>query len=504
MDDPGVADPRLRPGLGSAATAGFFWLFAQSVSARLLGFFSQLMLAWLLSPADFGIIGLAYTITGVAQALVSFGVDDVLLQRQRHMAHWSSAAFWISLSLATLGMLAIAVAAPFAARIYRSPDLVWIILLLAIAMPIRTLATVPTVSIRLEMDFRFLAAYNTFEIFSVQLLTVGFAWIGLGAFSFALPLPIIAVFKAVLFWRRSPPLYNRRLKQVQVLYMLGRSTIVFVTRTIIEIVNQGDYIVLGLIATKSEVGLYFFAFRFSVQPVRMLSGNFVNVILPAFAQLTDQPARQTDAAIRACRLLSYLVVPFCFLQAALAGPGLQLLFGQRWQGAIPLVQLLSIGLPFDAVSWISGSLLSARREFGRAFRFAAVSAPVFFGLVIGGAWLHGVIGVATAVVVYYMTYPPFCSILILRSNNASTTTILELYFMPVVLAGLAIGAAYLTSLSPPLVTHNLLRVIVISALGSLFYTAALAVFRRDILAEILRRFERPFRKLIKPRRHSAA
>ena len=277
--------------------------------------------------------------------------------------------------------------------------------------------------------------------------------------------------------------------------MLGSSTTVFVTRTVIEIVNQGDYIVLGVIASKSAVGLYFFAFRFSVQPIRMLFGNFINVLLPVLADPIDQPQRQIDAIIRACRLLSCLVVPFCFLQAALAGPGLQLLFGHRWQDAIPLVQLLSIGLPFDAVSWITGSLLSARREFSRALRFAAVSAPLFFGMVIGGPWLHGLIGVATAVVAYYVIYPPICSILILCPNDLRITTILELYFMPVLLAGFAIDAVYLTSLTPLLVGHNLLRIVVICALSGLLHPAALAVGRRDMLNEILRRFEDPLRRL---------
>ena len=483
--------PRLEPGLSKAATRGVMWLFAQSISARVTGLFSQLVLASLLTPADFGIIGLAYTITGIAQSLISFGVDDVLLQRQKRMTYWSSAAFWISLSLGSVGMLTMMAAAPVAARVYHSRNLVEVILVLAVAMPIRTLATVPTVSIRLAMGFRFLAVYNSSEIVAVQLLTIGFAWLGFGALSFALPVPLAAMVKAVLFCRRSPPLTNRRPKQVQLLYMLSRSGVVFLTRTIISIVNQGDYIVLGLTATKSDVGLYYFAFRSAVQPIVMLSGNFTSVMLPAFAQLTDQPTRQANAVVRACRLLSYLVVPICFLQAALAGPGLLLLFGKRWQGSIHLMQLLSVGLPFDAVSWITGSLLTARGEFGRALRFAAASAPLFFGLVVSGAWLQGPIGVATAVVTYYMIYPPLCSILILRSNNVRVRTILELYLMPVLLAGPAVGLPYLISLSSILTGHNLLRVIVISTLSCMFYVSALVGLRRDILVESLQRFGEP-------------
>ncbi len=474
--------------LARAATSGVIWLIAQSLSARLLGFFSQLILAALLMPADFGIIGLANTVTGIAQVLVGFGVDDVLLQRQRTMRMWSTPAFWISLTLGTLGMIAVMIAAPIAALAYHSRSVLWLILILAVAMPIRTLATVPGVQIRLTMNFRFLAAYNTFEIAALQLGTIVFAWAGLGAYSFAIPVPLLALVKAGLFWWKAPPVIWRRFRLVQLRYMFGNSSIVFASRSIIEVVNQGDYIVLGLIASHNVVGLYYFAFRVSVQPVRMLAGNFNNVLFPALVQLRDEPGRQADAALRASRLLSYLVVPFCFLQAALAGPGLALLFGSRWLGAIPIVQLLSIGLPFDAVSWITGSLLSARREFSRSLLYAAVSAPLFFGAVIVGGKLDGAIGVASAVVVFYAVYPPVCSILILHTGGIRTWHVLELYVMPLLLAGSTTLLAYAASLLPGISGSNLARVIVIGGLNVVLYPVSLYLMRRDVFVQIAGRF----------------
>ena len=481
------ADPG-KTSLSRAATSGVIWLIAQSMSARLLGFFSQLILAALLMPADFGIIGLANTVTGIAQVLVGFGVDDVLLQRQRTMRMWSTPAFWISLTLGTLGMVGVMIAAPFAALAYHSHSVLWLILILAIAMPIRTLATVPSVQIRLAMNFRFLAAYNTFEIAALQLGIIVFAWAGLGAYSFALPVPLLALVKAGLFWRKAPPVIWRRFRLVQLRYMFGNSSIVFASRTIIEFVNQGDYIVLGLIASHNVVGLYYFAFRVSVQPVRMLAGNFNNVLFPALVQLRDEPSRQADAALRASRLLSYLVVPFCFLQAALAGPGLTLLFGARWLGAIPIVQLLSIGLPFDAVSWITGSLLSARREFSRSLLYAAVSAPLFFGSVIIGGKLDGAIGVASAVVVFYAVYPPVCSLLILRAGGIRTWHVLELYVMPLLVAGSTTLLAYAASLLPGISESNLARVFVIGGLNVVLYPVSLYMVRRDVFLQVAGRF----------------
>ncbi|MBB2200962.1 lipopolysaccharide biosynthesis protein [Gluconacetobacter tumulisoli] len=475
-------------GLGKAATSGFLWLLVQSVAARGIGFVSQLALAWLLTPADFGVIGLAYTVFGIANALVSFGVDDVLLQRQKAIMLWTAPAFWICLSLGMLGMVGMLAAAPFAARWYHSPELVGLIAALAVATPIKTLATVPSVRIRADMNFRFLAAYNTFEIFALQLGTILLAWLGCGAYSFAIPIPALAVIKAALFWWKAPPRIGRMFRKVQLQYILGSSTTVFATRTIIEIVNQGDYIVLGLIASHSVVGLYFFAFRFSAQPVRMLAGNFINVLLPAFAQLRGDPPRQTEAALKACRLLAYMVVPFCFMQAALAGPGLHILFGERWIKAVPYVQILSMGLPFDAVSWITGSLLSARREFRAGLIFALISAPIFFGMAIAGGLLGSAFGVAVAVAIYYFTYPPLCSLLILRRCGVAVGRVLELYIMPFLVSALAIGGGYLISVMPVIRTYDLARIIVIGGVGTGLYPVILYVLRRDVFDQLCDRF----------------
>ncbi|MCQ9154263.1 oligosaccharide flippase family protein [Acidomonas methanolica] len=489
--------------ISRAATSGFIWLFVQSFAARGAGFVSQLILARLLLPADWGTIALAQTVTQIANSLVSFGVDDVLLQRQKTIGSWLAPAFWISFSFGMIGMLAMFAIAPLAAHWYHSGDLVGLICLIAVATPLRTLATVPSVVIRSEMDFRFLAVYNTFEIVALQTLTIIFAWMNFGAYSFALPFPLLGFVKAIYFWRRSPPTIFRRFRRVQVHYILGSSSIVFASRTLVEILNQGDYIVLGLIASKTVVGLYFFAFRFSVQPVRMLAGNFNNVLFPALTTLRSEPLKQAQAALKASRLLAYLVMPFCFLQAAMAAPGLHLLFGERWMKAVPYVQILSIGLPFDAMSWISGALLSARREFWRAFYFAAVATPLFFGVALLGGKLGGALGVALAVALYYFIYPPVTSLLVFCRLGVGLSTVMEMYFMPSLLAGAAVLGGYLVSLLPYVRDYDLIRVILIGCVGLPFYWGLLVLFRPDIHAQLRDRMLNLFGRFARRREASA-
>ena len=476
------------PGVGKAATSGFVWLIVQSLASRGIGFVTQLILARLLMPEDFGIIGLALTVTTIANTLISFGVDEVLLQRQKTIGFWETPAFWLSFGISFLGMLGMFAIAPLAAKWYHSPNLIGLIVAIAIATPLRALATVPTARIRAELDFRFLAIYNTFDIFALQILTVVLAACNFGPYAFALPYPIVGLLRAVWVWRRSAPRLNRRFRPVQLRYLFRNSTYVLFTRVLIELVGQGDYIVLGLITSKIEVGFYFFAFRFSAQPVRMLAGNVTSVIFPALAQFRSDTEKQVSAVVRACRLLAYLVMPFCFLQAALAHPALHLLFGERWMKAVPYVAILSVGLPFDAMSWVTGSLLSARRDFRTAFFYQLASAPIFYGMIITGGWLYSTMGVAIAVAVYYFTLPQIISYMILMKNKVSWKTITEFYFVPSLFSIVAASIGVACSRLPGLEKNDFLQCLIIGIVMVSIYIGLVAAFRRNMLSEILERF----------------
>lgn len=485
-----VSGAQQKSGVGKAATSGFLWLAFQSLAARGIGFFSQLILARLLMPEDFGLIGLALTVTSIADALISFGIDEVLLQREKGILHWETPAFWLSFGISLIGMAGMCAIAPFAAAKYHSPALTGLIIAIALASPLKALAIVPAVKIRSQMDFRFQATYDTFDIFALQLLTILFAAAGLKAYAFALPFPITALCRAIWFWRRARPAVTRRFRSVQVRYLLNNSTFVLLTRALIQFIGQGDYIVLGLIASKVEVGYYFFAFRFSAQPVRMLAGNVTNVVFPALTQFRNDPARQVDAVIRAARLLGYLVMPFCFLQAALAHPGLHLLFGERWMRAVPYVVILSVGLPFDAISWITASLLAARREFYRGFYYQVIGAPLFYLMVGVAGYLKGPMGVAGAVALYYFIWPPATSYFTLVTNGVSWKVVAECYFMPAFLACVAAGAGLFCATLPGIRSSDLAQCCTIGLVMGAVYVGLLAAFRREMLGAIISRFRK--------------
>ncbi len=470
--------------LGRRALHGLVWMLAQNVAARAFSIVSQLVLASLLLPAEFGLIGLTYTVTSVAATLTNVGIEDVLMQRQRALRLWTGAAFWIIFGLASLAGVLVVAAAPLAAAAYKAPGLVGLLVVAALAMPINALASVPGMIMRSRMQFGTLAIYGTAEMFAQALMTIVFAWAGLGAYSFVIPAPILAVARTLIFWRLVKSGTSLRPMRKRWKYVVNNTAAIFLTRIIITFINQGDYMVLGLVATQDIVGGYYFGFRLAAQPLWILAGNFSGVIFPALAQLKGDPKRQGAAALKASNLLSFCVMPLAMLQAAAAGPLVASLFGHKWLTSIPIIQLLSIGLAFDAVSWVAGSLLNARGEFGVGLRYLLIQGPLFFLLVTIGARLDQAIGVACGVCAFYAISQPVYVWAVYRRLGIGARAVAMIYLRPTAYAGVAVGLGLLASMPRWFEGNPLLRVLIIGVVGVGIYAGLVRWLATEVWSEL--------------------
>ncbi len=485
LSEVGSGGPAPGGGMSGRTALGIFWFILQNLSSRATAFLSQIVLAWLLSPADFGLIGLTYVVTNIVSQLVNFGVDDVLVQRQRHVRFWAGSALWVGLALGLLGAAIVLLCAPAMSWLYHAPRLVGLLAVLAISMPIGTLSTVPTVILRSQLRFKFLAGYNAFELIGQQVFTIVLAWRGFGAYAFVIPVPIMAVVRVVVFWIVGRPPLRFRLHRAQGGYLLRNGAAVFGSKLIVSAIGQGDYAILGVFASNATVGAYFFAFRLAAQPVFVLAGNFAAVIYPVLSQFKADLGRQRDAALRASKLLAHIVMPLSVIQAGVAAPLLHAFFGARWLAAIPLIQILSIGLAFDAPPWIAGALLGARGQFRRGFVYSLVSLPVFFALVLAGTAMLGARGTALGVAAYYLLYGPTYSYAVFRADGVRLGAVLALYLKPVLLsaAALAVGLAAAAGVDR-IFAQDLVRACVIGAVATLAYIPLSRLFAPDEFEEV--------------------
>ena len=160
------------------------------------------------------------------------------------------------------------------------------------------------------------------------------------------------------------------------------------------------------------------------------------------------------------------------------------MFGTRWDSAVPLVQILSLGLPGDALAWVAGALLIARGEFKRDMRLVALFTPPFFVCVVLGVWLGGAVGVATGVSLFYALIKPLNSWLVFR-RAMRLADILQIYVLPLALGLVTIGAASGLASLPVFGGDRIVQIALIGVLGPVFYLAGLRAIAPSTLAEMM-------------------
>lgn len=409
MSNPAGSSPGTTS-LRQKTTRGAMWIAAQAGATRVITVVQQLALAWLLSKADFGLIALTYTVSSFVAMMSNPGIDLVLVQRTRQYRHWATPAFWLGMTTSVLAMVfTIFVAAPVASKLYDQPKIIGLIVVLGFALPLQALQIVPKAQLQIQMRFRSIVLLGILNSALTAILTIGAAALGFGAYSFVLPVPIAAAIMALATWRaagtrvRFAPDFHRWK------HLFGNSAVVGVVKVLYLVINQADYVVLGLIGLPdAQIGAYSFAFNVAIQPSRLISSNIPVVLFPGLSHLVLDPEKQARAALRAMRLLMLIVVPTCGLQIVLAEPMFRLLFPPRWMDAVLPCQILTVALMINSGTWPAYSLLMARKEYVRQLWIVTVSALLFVAIMVVATWIAAsILSVAIGVAIFHFVYNPF-------------------------------------------------------------------------------------------------
>jgi PST family polysaccharide transporter len=473
--------------LARATAKGAALAFGQNVAFRIINLVSQLVLARLLAPADFGQVTLVLATMAFLNQFTDFGIEDVLISRIRALRYWIGPAYGLSLTLAVLAGAIMMAVSPLLGALYRIHDFVLLSLPPALNMALCGLSTIPGAKLRAELRFGVLSAYNLTELTLIQIATVALAWNGFGAFSFVLPLPFMAAAKAVIL-QRYAQVPMRRLFRVRTWRrMLGRSSLAFGQRLLLGVREQGDNVMLGLMASQSVVGAYALGFRLAAQPVYLLIRSLSVALLPAVAQLASDPARQAQMAVRSAQILAYVVTPLSFLEAATAGPILEMLFGPKWRPAVPFVEILSIGLAFEVLPCVGGALANARGRFRFQFQAAIVTTACFLAAIFLGFQIDGPTGLALAVAVYFAVMSLTYGLLAFRPMDRLFATLFKLWFAPFALSAIGVGAGAWAANALAPNRNSLVNVALTIVISALAYSAALGLAHRRTAATLLAR-----------------
>jgi O-antigen/teichoic acid export membrane protein len=272
---------------------------------------------------------------------------------------------------------------------------------------------------------------------------------------------------------------------VRLLMLLRRSAVVAGSKFVNTLNVQGDYIVLGVLATTSAVGFYYFAFRLAAAPIRTIATSLSSVLFPAMTRLKGDPARMSSSAVKAAILLAWLATPLSYFQIAVAAPALRLFFGDKWDPSIAVIQLLGLGLAIEGIMAITRTYLSAAGKFNLIFAVSLINAVGFISACIVGTLLGSINGLALAVSLFYLITQPVLFALLVDHTGHRLGNIWRIFVLPVITSAAAFGVAWGVSTLAWVPQTPLFAICVISLIGWPLFLLLLRLSAPDALEQLI-------------------
>lgn len=387
---------QVRLNLGPRARSALGWqLLAQGTTTG-VQMVVNIILARLLMPSDFGILGIATMMIGLVGIFHTLGLPQALIQRREvHPVHLAS-AFWGTLLMGLLLWGLMMAIAPAVGAFFAEPRMVSVLRVTALCFLIAPFGAVPRATLQRVLDGRrpFYATLAGTVVGGV--VGVGMALAGYGYWSLVgtqLAASLVGTVGICALAGYVPPL-SPTLRGVKDLYVFG---VGFTGVGLFNhVADQADYFVVGRWLGTAELGLYTRAFTLISQPLGMVSATLTPVLFPTFSRIQDDPARARALLARVLTGIATFTFPALALFGVTAPELIPLVFGRQWSGAVVPAQILAAAGMIRTVANPGGAVIKAfGRVYGEAWAHAGCAAVVAVAAVLGSRW--GITGVSWGV-----------------------------------------------------------------------------------------------------------
>jgi len=364
---------------------------------------STVVLAHMLTPADFGLVAMVTAITGLGQAFADLGLSEATIQHPEINHDQVSKLFWVNVAIGLSLTIITASMAPFLAWFYHERRLKAITYVLSLTFLIGGLRVQHDALLRRNMQFLALAVRDIIAYGLAVPTAIVLAWRGAGYWAIvALPLTLNMT-QMTLSWvmARWMPGLPRRNARVRPLITFGGG--VAASYLTFNFTRSADSILIGWYWGAGRLGLYSRAMNLLLLPVRQLGTPARSVAVPAFSRLQNDPDRLARFYLRTANLIMWITAPIFGFLFVSATPVIVLALGRQWRAAGPVFQILAIfalgQLLYESAVW----LLVSRGHSRRLLKLTLIMCPITvcsyaIGLPFGikGVALSGALGMLLA------------------------------------------------------------------------------------------------------------
>src|SRR3989339_1555998 len=379
--------------------SGLNWSFIGNNLLAVINIVVGIILARLLVPQDFGLLGMTYVFLGLAELFVTLGmgfsIQRIKILTKEHIRVATTTTIFSSAVIYLIFWFF----APYISKFYAEERLISIIRVLSSIFIIQGLVTVSYGQIRRDLDFEYILKIDLISM----LLGYGFisstlAFLGFGVCRLVYGRIASAVISAIITIIKVPINLQPLIKKQEFKDLAGFGGGISLSNLIFYASSNVDLLIVGKLLNSHLLGVYTRALNLMKESLTKVTGGIYNVLFPAFAAVQDDPEKLKIAYLRTIQTVSFFVYPLLISMIVTAQYVIKGLYGVKWEGAITSFQILALAGILRTTLPYSGALAQAT---GKVY-IEAFQQFIYF-LILGGCALYavrfGIEGIAVAILV---------------------------------------------------------------------------------------------------------
>lgn len=363
------------------------------------------MLARLLDPGEFGILGMAIVFTGFAQLFADFGIGSAIIQNRKLDDLVLSSSFWANTGVALLLVVSLAAASPLVAMFYNNPVLGPVVAVLSASLFFSGLTVIPRAILYKQMEFSKVAKAQVIGSFLGSLAAVSLALEGFGIWSLVAQPLLGSAVVAWLTYAYSGWKPKREFSWSSIQSLLHFSAGVIGSDLLNYANRNADNLLIGKFLGSGALGYYSLAYQLMLYPLEQVAGVIVRVLFPTLAQLQVDMVRFRQAYLKSVSAIALVTFPMMMGLYVVSNDFVLVVFGEKWLPMLPVLKILCFVGMLQSVGTTVGTIYLSTGRVRTMFNVNLIATPIILlSFVIGIKW--GIVGVAVgyAIAVFILFY----------------------------------------------------------------------------------------------------
>lgn len=363
---------------------GLFWKIMENGGSQGIQFVIAIILARLLTPAEYGLVGIIMIFITIANVVVQNGFSTALIQKKHSDEVDFSSVFYFSLLIAAAMYVVLFAAAPSIAAFYRNDVLRPIVRVLAVVLFPGAVIAVQTAYVSRKMEFKGLFKATMAAVLVSGAISVCMAYRGLGVWAMvgqqvSYYLALMCSLFVTVTWR---PRWMFAMGRIRAMLAFGWKLLF--AALIDTLFNNLYGLIIGKIYNEELLGAYNRGDQFPKLIVNNLGAAIQSVLLPAFSARQGDIAQVRSMVRRAIRTSSFLVLPMLFGLFAVADTMVAALLGEKWLICVPYLRIMCVAYSFWPIHITNLQAINAVGRSDVFLKLEIIKKTVgILGLVIG-------------------------------------------------------------------------------------------------------------------------